>query len=267
MAKIIKVTEDMIAEMREDFELAIAHDKMKDGKFEFKKSFNDIERKATVYFEESAYLKMQALISTFDKEVAWNGLAKRIDGEDSFLIYDILVYPQKVTGTTVNVDAEKEFAWKDALPDEVFNNIRFQGHSHVNMGTSPSGTDNKQYEDILSQIKDDMFYIFMIWNKKGSYWTKIYDLRENVLFEDNDCEVKVLQDEDGIMSFIEEAKGMVSEEKPAVSYYKKDDTKKKKTFKKKGAKDEDDDLEFWRRYKGYSGYSGYNGYSGYSNWD
>ena len=70
-----------------------------------------------------------------------------------------------------------------------------QGHSHVNMGVSPSGVDNSHRAEILKQLEADMFYIFMIWNKSLNIHTLVYDLQRNVLFEDDDIEVKILDDE------------------------------------------------------------------------
>ena len=47
------------------------------------------------------------------------------------------------------------------------------GHSHVNMGTSPSATDTKLQEDHLAQLQDNDFYIFLIVNKKREIWCTI----------------------------------------------------------------------------------------------
>ena len=41
----------------------------------------------------------------------------------------------------------------------------YAGHSHVNMGTSPSSVDLNHQEEILRMLGDNDFYIFMIWNK------------------------------------------------------------------------------------------------------
>lgn len=240
MAKAIKITEDMLNEMREDFELALAHDKMDNGKFRFEKSFNDLNRECTVYFDERAYTKMMLLIYKYDKEVAWNGLAKRYeteDGSDAYFIYDIIVYPQTVTSTNVDVDIEEEVAWKDSLPDEVFNNIRFQGHSHVNMGTSPSSTDRELYKGYLNQCGNEDFYIFMICNKKGEITTIVYDLKSNIMYEDDDVRVIVFEEEGGgIMGFLEDA-----EEKVCIKTYSYQSSYKSNTAKK-------DNDQKWKSY-------------------
>ena len=211
MAKIIKLTQEYLDEARRDFEESLKGLKIADGKINFSKSFGNIDRKATVYFTAIAWLKMQTLIREFDKEVAWHGVAFRGDDptKDEYKITDILVYPQEVTGVTVTTDQQKYQTWLMEHDDDVFNNIRMQGHSHVNMGTSPSGTDNSLYERILDQMEDSMFYIFLIYNKRGEKTYKIYDLEKNILFETADVTVKILWDGVDMDAFLADAKAKV----------------------------------------------------------
>lgn len=214
MSKIIKMTSQNLDEIRRDFEEALKGVKLSDGKINFTKTFSNIQRKANLYFTELAYLKMLTLVREFDKEVAWHGIAHRCeDEEDAYIISDILVYPQEVTGATVNTDQEKYQMWLMNHDDDVFNNIRMQGHSHVNMGTSPSTVDNSLYDRILEQLDDDMFYIFLIWNKRNEKTIKIYDLAKNVLFETADVTVKVREDDIGMERFLKCAKEMVQDKK------------------------------------------------------
>lgn len=215
MSKMIKLTPECLAEIRKDFESNLQGAKIADGKISYTKTFGYINRKATVYFAEVAWLKMQTLIREFDKEVAWHGIAYRGNdkSKDEYYITDILVYPQEVTGATVNTDQEKYEMWLMQHEDEVFNNIRMQGHSHVNMGTTPSSVDTTHQEKILAQLEDDMFYIFMIWNKRGEKTIKIYDLAKNILFDGNDVTVEVQDDGTGMTAFLAEAKKMVQDKK------------------------------------------------------
>lgn len=224
MSKIIKITSENIDEIRRAFEEALKGAKLSDGKISFTKTFGNIQRKANLYFTEIAYLKMLTLVREFDKEVAWHGIAKRCeDEEDAYIISDILVYPQEVTGATVNTDQEKYQMWLMNHDDEVFNNIRMQGHSHVNMSTTPSPVDTSLYERILEQLDDDMFYIFLIWNKRNEKTIKIYDLAKNVLFETLDITVSIRSENIGIERFLKEAKEMVQNKKttPITSITKK----------------------------------------------
>lgn len=214
MSKIIKLTPEYIEECKKEFEEALTSAKVADGKVSFSKILSAEDRKATVYFTEMAWTKMQSLIREFDKEVAWHGVAYRGDDPeiDDYYITDILVYPQEVSGASVEMDVSKYADWlTENFEDERFNNIRMQGHSHVNMGVTPSGVDLTHQEAILDQLTDSMFYIFMIWNKSKANNIKIYDMEKNVLFEDKDITYEVLSDGYGIEDFIKDAKSMVKE--------------------------------------------------------
>ncbi|MBR5014343.1 MAG: hypothetical protein IKY16_07035 [Bacteroidales bacterium] len=210
MSKIIRMTEDHRNELRKDFEKTLADLKLSDGKVSFTKVLGTIDRKATVVFSDIAWFKTQTLVREFDKEVAWHGLARRSDNpeKDEYYISDILVYPQEVTGTTVNTDQERYEKWLMSHDDETFNSIRMQGHSHVNMGITPSSVDTSYYDRILDQLEDDMFYIFMIFNKRGEKTVKIYDMQKNVLFETADVTIEV-ENTLGIGEFLRDAKESV----------------------------------------------------------
>ena len=212
MAKIIKLTPEYKEQILKEFGEALSNAKFSDGKLSYTKVFNSVQRKATVYFTELAWMKMQTLVREFDKEIAWHGVAYRgADPEkDEYTITDILVYPQEVTGSTVTTDQSKYQMWLYSHDDDVFNNIRMQGHSHVNFSTSPSGVDTSLYESILDQLDDSMFYIFLIYNKKGDKTYLIYDMAKNILFETADVTVKVIDDGTGMNAFLEDAKSKVT---------------------------------------------------------
>ncbi len=212
MSKPIKLTESYLAECRADFEKALKLTRISDGKLSFTKTFSCGDKKAVIFFSPEAWAKMAMLIKEFDKEVAWHGVARRVDDEsvDEYIIDDIVVYPQEVSGSTVEMDTEKYAQWlMDNDDDERFAHIHMQGHSHVNMGTSPSSVDLNHQEEILGMLGDDDFYIFMIWNKSFVSTNKIYDLKKNVLFEDKDITVKLVGQNEGLDEFLKAAKAMV----------------------------------------------------------
>lgn len=214
MSKIIKLTSEHIEECVKEFREDLASSKVADGKINYTKNLSAISRKAKIFFSECAWLKMQALIKEFDKEVAWHGVAFRGDDEtkDEYIIKDILVYPQQVTGASVEMNTEDYAKWIEKnIDDERFFNIRMQGHSHVTMGVTPSSVDLTHQEAILDQLSENMFYIFMIWNKKQEKNIKIYDMKKNILFESTDIDVDVLDDGYGIDSFIADAKTKVKD--------------------------------------------------------
>ncbi len=220
MSRIIRLTPQYIEECKKEFEEALISSKIADGKISFNKIIGTVDRKATVYFTEMAWLKMQTLIRDFDKEIAWHGVANRGEntGKDEYYITDIIVYPQEVSGASVEMDVDEYDKWlRENYEDERFSNIRMQGHSHVNMGVTPSGVDLAHQEEILHQLTNDMFYIFMIWNKSNANNIKIYDMSKNVLFEDKDIHYEVLNDGYGIDDFVKNAKSMVKER--SYTYY------------------------------------------------
>lgn len=176
------------------------------------KTFDAPERKAELHFSEKAWIKMHALIREFDSEIAWHGVAYRDEDQtkDAYNITDILCYPQEVSAAKVDTDQVAYQNWMFDLPNEEFNNLKMQGHSHVNMGVTPSSTDEENQKDILDSIVDDSsFYIFMVWNKRDERNIKIYDIGKNVLFEPADITVFVDDETIGLDDFISSAKEMV----------------------------------------------------------
>lgn len=210
MSKPIKLTDELLQKIQEEFVEKVKSMKMFDGKLKYEREFkwddSDNDR-ATVYLSSVAFAKMNALIQQFDSEVAWHGVVER-DQEDPsiFRIVDILVYPQIVTGTTVNTDQEAYQTWLYSFDDDVFNNMRMQGHSHVNMSVSPSGVDTTHQEKILEQIAENDYYIFMIWNKKYDRFVRIFDLKNNTLYETADVDVLIGDTGVDLKAFIEESK-------------------------------------------------------------
>lgn len=128
---------------------------------------------------------MRKIIAEVDKECAWHGCVTRED--NTYRIEDIEIYPQTVTGATVEADEVKYPLWIIQHTDEQINTMRFQGHSHVNMAVSPSGTDLAFYDDLTKQVKD--YYIFIIQNKKGEYNLRLVDKENNLLYEDLTYEI------------------------------------------------------------------------------
>ena len=148
--------------------------------------------KPIVYVASTAFVKMQTLINSSDKELAWYGTVTKV--LNNYLIEDIYVYPQTVTTATVDADEEKCAKWFMELPDEVINKLRFQGHSHVNMTASPSGRDTDNWLKFANLLRENEFYLLCIGNKKGEYYWNIYDKSINVYFENKDITMIVVDD-------------------------------------------------------------------------
>lgn len=182
------------------------------GSIDIKRSFKSDERCAFIYFTPIAWAKMVTLVARYDTEVQWHGLVRRVS-EFEFEIFDIVVPPHEVTGTTVTSEYKPYGDWLNGLDDETFNAVKFHGHSHVNMAVSPSGTDEKYRLDLITQLPKpvngmDVFYIFMIINKRHAWSAEVYDLTNNALYSTDDIAIDTLFNEygEGLEDFMAEAK-------------------------------------------------------------
>lgn len=170
-------------------------------------------KKPHVVFTSPAWLKMKQLVMEATTEIGWQGVVIRQD--NFFLIKDILVYPQTVTGATVTTDEIDYSKWLMGLDDHTFAGLRMQGHSHVNMHTSPSGVDENFYNNILQTLQKDEYYIFMILNKRDDIFIQIYDYAQNIIFEKADIVLSVKCKDGTISSW---AKKQIAEHVKTHSY-------------------------------------------------
>ena len=173
-------------------------------------------QKVKVIVRPLAYLKMVRLIMDFTTEVGWHGLCHRDENDPAtYIIEDVMVYPQQVTGTTIKTDEARHTEWYNQFPDEQFSQIRFHGHSHVNMGVFSSGTDDDLQKDLVGMMtKPDDFYIFFIMNKSLNLFIRIYDNKFGVMFETGDVDVSITDGVNDIIKFLRESKEQVK----AVTY-------------------------------------------------
>lgn len=210
MGKPIRVTDQILSDSLDNFRKKLLEMKMFSGKINYTANwdYKDGER-AKLFFTKLAGEKQQRLVNDFSSEVGWHGMIRR-DPADThkFIVEDILVFPQVVTGATVTPDQKQYQTWLAALPDEQFNHIRYHGHSHVNMGTTPSGTDDKWQTDILDMLPEGDFYVFMIVNKKSEFNIRIFDMANNILYENTDVDVE-FEGGDKLTEFIANAKALV----------------------------------------------------------
>ena len=146
----------------------------------------------TVYINADAYLKMLLYVRDTDIEIAWHGTVERNVENNWYYIKDVFLYPQTIASATVDTDQEKYNQWVETLDDDTFNSMRFQGHSHVNMGVTPSGTDMRMYHNFLQVLSKSDYYIFMILNKTGNMTCLIYDLAKNLMYETADITIRVI---------------------------------------------------------------------------
>ena len=129
-------------------------------------------RSPTVKVTFDAYKHIQALVSLAEKEVGWLGKVL-INPENplDLTITDIYLIEQEVSAAETNIDpvALGEFY---ANHEDIASDIKFWGHSHVNMHVSPSGQDTAQMEEFLEN--GAQIFIMGIFNKKGDVRFDVY---------------------------------------------------------------------------------------------
>lgn len=218
MSKPIKLTDDMKSSMQAEIMKPIAEKfgadiltkdasdslskcKMSDGQFSFRKEikfekkfeYKDDKRRVTINITPDAYAKMVTVIMTNSDEVGWHGTTEKIS-DTEYAINNIYIYPQTVTAATVDTDDREYANWLmdlDKIDENIFPNLHFHGHSHVNMSTSPSGVDMGHRDDIVAQLGAEDYYIFMIWNKRLEWSAAVYDMKSNTLYESKDIDVMI----------------------------------------------------------------------------
>lgn len=232
------------AKMIEEFTLSLQNFRSNQDRFTYEKKFSDLTKeyeekvnKPIIYFSMEAWIKMIQLVKDCDKEIAWQATVekrkfKNKENSKDFYYYikQVFVYPQKVTGTFVDTDEVKYAEWSLQLEDEVYNNLRFQGHSHVNMGVTPSATDLNTYQNFLDQLSKDDFYIFMILNKRNEVNIMVYDYAQDMLFENKDCYIDIITSQGSLTKWSEENMKLVEHKaypavptvSPALSYQNED---------------------------------------------
>ena len=152
-------------------------------------------RKPTLQITSEAYMKMLELVNQSSVECSWHGLVSHESINNTYCIYDILVFPQRNSATSTTTD-EKEFAeWQTGLimdPEFPIENLRMHGHSHVNMNVFSSGVDDKYQKDLITKVDNGDYYIFLIMNKKMEICIFLYDFEQQVMFEKNDITFEII---------------------------------------------------------------------------
>lgn len=129
-----------------------------------------------VWYSNRAWQKMKQAISICPEEVGWLGTVDKVDG--GYMVTDIHVPEQIVTGaeTDISADALAQLVVDLDYPE----NLYYWGHSHVNMGVSPSGQDEQQTAEYLEH--NDVF-IRGIYNKRGDSKVDVFDMVEGMLYQ------------------------------------------------------------------------------------
>ena len=143
----------------------------------------DFPKAPEVYYTPLVWESIRYLVDTIPSEVGWLGIADKIEDTGNYLVTDIYVPEQTVSGVETDISAEA--LTKLALELESQNipseKLIYWGHSHVNMGVTPSMQDELQIEDFLENGCE--FFIRGIYNKRGDSKVDVYDSQQNCVHQ------------------------------------------------------------------------------------
>lgn len=142
-----------------------------------------------VFFTREAYGDMFTLVDLVEGEIGWIGSVKRLAGDYyDFLVEEIFLPAQTAHHATCELTEEGLAKWASEIMRErpdglgLANSIRFWGHSHHTMGTSPSGQDETE---LMQRAKDcGDFFIRAILNKQGRLEVTVYLYEDSILVRD-----------------------------------------------------------------------------------
>lgn len=118
------------------------------------------------------------IVANNSQEVGWLGTVKRED--NVFTIDNIFIPAQEVSSVETLIDHNA----MTALWEEIFSSggdpstLFYWGHSHVNMGVSPSGQDEYQVRRFLRGCP---VFLRSIHNKAGAIKMDVYDLENRIV--------------------------------------------------------------------------------------
>ena len=139
-----------------------------------------------IVLAEQAYDKTVHFVDIAPEEVGWLGTVEQLrDGR--YLIKDMWLFEQAVHGTTTRIDPDGLAQFMEAhrgTPegDDIWENTRFWGHSHVNMDVFPSMRDDDQMEEFRTCGQE--YFIRGIHNKRGKIKFDFYDFQHGIVFID-----------------------------------------------------------------------------------
>lgn len=133
-----------------------------------------------VYYTPKVMRTIDYIVAKATGEVGWLGTVEKM-GKD-YLITNIYIPPQTVTSVTTDIEADAVAKIALQIMDDGGDlaSLRYWGHSHVNMGVTPSSTDEAQIDEYMEQSD---WFIRGIYNKKGESKVDVFDRTNGVVFQ------------------------------------------------------------------------------------
>ena len=149
--------------------------------------FNEKAFKAPkVIYREKAYWDILSLMNSKfaeKSEFMFFGVVEKVVNKTYFIKEFRLIPNEKNSGAYCENDETK---WNDWVLENFPNpkdakGLRVHSHSHVNMGVTPSSTDNEQFMQFANNISD--FFIQLIVNHKEEHTTNLVEVDSGLKYE------------------------------------------------------------------------------------
>jgi hypothetical protein len=142
--------------------------------------------KPVIYIQKEALEEMYHFVNLCDKEIGWLGTVEREDDE-TFVIQEVFLLEQDVSHTHTKFDPDSIAKFYNEIlqlenGNDLANQMKFWGHSHVNMDTFASGQDDLQMDEFRDNGNE--WFIRGIFNKKGKISFTIYLYTEKLIIKD-----------------------------------------------------------------------------------
>lgn len=133
-----------------------------------------------IHIPYEVYADIQKIVQLSTDEIGWIGTVRQ-EGFN-FIIEKVTVPKQGVHATTTEIDGEGLVQIMDEEPEFDLSAFRYWGHSHVNMGVTPSGQDMETLESFVESCdwfiasihnKKDEIFGYMINKKTGYIYTGV----------------------------------------------------------------------------------------------
>lgn len=148
---------------------------------------------SVVYVSPEAHNTMVAYVGYCNYEIGWYGTVDVL-ADGKLLVDAVYLFPQEVSAATTETSGQDQNKFIMKLFEkydtekagDIINRLRLWGHSHVNMATNPSGTDDNQMINFADNLinSDTPFMIRLIMNKRGDVRYDIYDYAMNIAYMD-----------------------------------------------------------------------------------
>lgn len=141
----------------------------------------------TIIIEPKVWAQMEFIVDRCSKEVGWFTLQNYDADRNVFTIYDLVLPEQEVTAVETDISGDELGKASFELIERGGDTSHMYGwfHSHVNMGVSPSGQDERQVEEFLEDLVDTPeipAFIRGIMNKKGDLKLDVYYMHHGVAY-------------------------------------------------------------------------------------